>query len=97
MTSPAYIPLRVSPHSPSCHVHATEVSSSVVEIHSEDKLTVPLITYSWYKDTRTLSTAYVPGIKYNIVNKTGTNLSNSQHAYPYMLVMSCALLCMCFS
>ncbi|KAB5577026.1 hypothetical protein PHYPO_G00205250 [Pangasianodon hypophthalmus] len=62
----------VPPHVPSCHVPETAMSGSAVALHCEDKLTVPPVTYSWYKDNRPLSAAHLPDINYSVDNKTGT-------------------------
>ncbi|KAF5896367.1 GA-binding protein alpha chain, partial [Clarias magur] len=62
----------VPPHSPLCHVPEDAVHGSAVELYCEDKLTVPPVTYSWYKDNRPLSTALVQDINYSVDNKTGT-------------------------
>ncbi|KAM9487391.1 junctional adhesion molecule 2b [Clarias gariepinus] len=62
----------VPPHAPLCHVPEDAVCGSAVELYCQDQLTVPPVTYSWYKDNRPLSTALVQDINYSIDNKTGT-------------------------
>ncbi|XP_047670553.1 junctional adhesion molecule 2b [Tachysurus fulvidraco] len=64
-------------HALSCHVPEIAVRGSEVELHCKDKLTVPPVTYSWYKDNRLLSKAHVPDINYSVDNKTHTLILNN--------------------
>lgn len=83
MTNPLYGRWPVPLHAPSCHVPEIAMSGSVVELHCEDKLTVPPVAYNWYKDNRPLSTAQAPDINYSVDNKTGTLVlsENKQECY----------------
>lgn len=46
MTNPAYCMSHEPPHTPSCHVPETAVSSSMLDHHFDDKLTVSPVTYT---------------------------------------------------
>ncbi|XP_013855677.1 junctional adhesion molecule B [Austrofundulus limnaeus] len=61
----------VPPHTPSCEIPASAVTGSVVQLLCRDQQSIPPATYSWFKDSKPISSPRHANATYQINSHTG--------------------------